>query len=105
MEFTGEAQIKKAVLKSYVRQAIEVAKAGLSVDFKAKRELELLEELTQILKKACSLAKAVQALTPGRQRGHVLYFSSARCRKLASRGLRRVSPRSWLALARKRIRS
>lgn len=78
MEFTGEAQIKKAVLKTYVRQAIEVEKAGRSVDFKAKRELELPEELTQILKKDRSLAKAFHALTPGRQRGYVLYFASAK---------------------------
>lgn len=78
MEFTGEAQIKKAVLKSYVKQAIEVEKAGLSIDFKAKRELELPEELTRILKKDRTLAKAFHALTPGRQRGYVLYFTSAK---------------------------
>src|SRR5262245_19810556 len=41
LEFTSEAQIKKAVLKDYVNQAIEVEKSGLTVDFKAKRELEL----------------------------------------------------------------
>jgi uncharacterized protein YdeI (YjbR/CyaY-like superfamily) len=78
MEFTGEAQIKKTVLKSYVKRAIEVEKAGLSVDFKAKRELELPEELTQVLKENRSLAKAFHALTPGRQRGYVLYFTSAK---------------------------
>ena len=78
MEFTDEAQIKKAVLKSYVKQAIAVEKAGVSVDFKAKRELELPEELTQILKKDRSLAKAFNSLTPGRQRGYVLYLTSAK---------------------------
>lgn len=78
MEFTSETQIKKAVLKAYVKQAVEVEKAGLSVDFKAKRELAFPEELTQILKKDRSLAKAFHALTPGRQRGYVLYFASAK---------------------------
>src|SRR6478735_9654729 len=49
LEFTSEAQIKKTVLASYVKQAIAVEKAGLKVAFKAKRELELPEELTEIL--------------------------------------------------------
>src|ERR1044071_8188236 len=47
LEFESVAQIKKAALKSYITQAIAVEKAALKVDFKAKRELELPEELTQ----------------------------------------------------------
>ena len=78
LEFTSEAQIKKSVLKSYVKQAIAVEEAGLEVDFKAKRELELPEELTQILKKDRKLATAFKALTPGRQRGYVLHFKGAK---------------------------
>lgn len=78
LEFTSEAQVKKAVVKSYVKQAIAVEKAGLSVDFKAKRELELPAELTQLLHEDRKLAKAFYALTPGRQRGYVLHFSGAK---------------------------
>jgi uncharacterized protein YdeI (YjbR/CyaY-like superfamily) len=78
LEFTSPAQVKKSVLKSYVDQAIQIEKAGQKVDFKAKRELELPEELTQIFKKDRALAKAFGALTPGRQRAYVLHFSSAK---------------------------
>ena len=78
LEFTSEAQIKKTVLKGYVKQAIEVEKAGLTVDFKAKRELELPVELTQILEKDRKLAKAFHSLTPGRQRAYVLHFTGAK---------------------------
>jgi uncharacterized protein YdeI (YjbR/CyaY-like superfamily) len=78
LEFTSEAQVTKAVVKSYVKQAIAVEKAGLTVDFKAKRELELPEELTRILQKDRKLAKAFYALTPGRQRGYVLHFAGAK---------------------------
>lgn len=78
LEFTSEAQIKKAVLTSYVKQAIAVEQAGLKVDFKAKRELELPAELTQMLEKDRKLAKAFQALTPGRQRGYVMHFAGAK---------------------------
>jgi uncharacterized protein YdeI (YjbR/CyaY-like superfamily) len=93
MEFTGEAQIKKLVLKAYVKQAIEVEKAGLSVDFKAKRELELPKELTQILTKDRSLSKAFHALTPGRQRGYVLYFTSAKRSETKIARIKKCAPR------------
>jgi uncharacterized protein YdeI (YjbR/CyaY-like superfamily) len=78
LEFTSEAQIAKAVLKSYVKQAIAVEKAGLTADFKAKRELELPDELKQMLQKDRKLAKAFSALTPGRQRGYVMHFAGAK---------------------------
>ena len=78
LEFTSEAQVTKAVVKPYAKQAIAVEKAGLKVEFKAKRELELPEELTRILKKDRKLAKAFSALTPGRQRAYVLHFTAAK---------------------------
>lgn len=78
LEFTSEAQIKKAVVKAYVKQAIAVEKAGLEVDFEAKDTLELPAELTEILRKDRKLAKAFDALTPGRRRGYVLYFAGAK---------------------------
>jgi uncharacterized protein YdeI (YjbR/CyaY-like superfamily) len=78
LEFTGKEPIDKAAVKAYVKQAIAVEKAGLKVDFKAKRELELPEELTRVLSKNGKLAKAFHALTPGRQRGYVLHFTGAK---------------------------
>src|SRR5688572_25965217 len=78
LEFTSEAQVTKAAVASYVKQAIAAEKAGLKVDFKAKRELELPEELTRILTKDRRLAQAFYALTPGRQRGYVLHFTGAK---------------------------
>lgn len=78
LEFRSEAEVKKTILKSYVKQAIAVEKAGRKVDFKAKRMLELPDELTEILQRDRRLAKAFDALTPGRQRGYVLYFMGAK---------------------------
>ena len=78
LEFTSEAQVTKTVVKPYVKQAIAVEKAGLKVEFKAKRELEIPEELTLILKKNSKLAKAFYSLTPGRQRAYVLHFTGAK---------------------------
>lgn len=78
LEFTREAQITKTVVKSYVQQAILLERAGIKVDFVAKRELELPEELSQFLRKDRKLAGAFHALTPGRQRAYVLHFTSAK---------------------------
>lgn len=78
LEFRSEAEIKKTVVASYAKQAIAVEKAGLKVELKAKDELQLPQELTDVFKKDRALAKAFAALTPGRQRGYVMHFNSAK---------------------------
>lgn len=93
LEFTSEAQVKKAVLASYVKQAIAVEKAGLKVEFKAKHELELPEELTRIMKKNRRLAKAFNALTPGRRRGYALYFTAAKQSKTRTARIEKCIPK------------
>ena len=93
LEFTGKDPIKKAVVKTYVKQAIAVEKAGLNVEFKAKRELELPKELTRILNKDGKLAKAFHALTPGRRRGYVLHFTGAKQSKTRSARIEKCIPK------------
>lgn len=93
LEFTGKEQIRKAVVKDYVRQAVEVEKAGLQVDFKAKRELEFPEELTRALEKDKRLAKAFEALTPGRRRGYVLHFAGAKQSSTRAARIERCTPK------------
>jgi uncharacterized protein YdeI (YjbR/CyaY-like superfamily) len=93
LEFTSEAHIKKRVVRSYVKQAIAVEKAGLKVDFKAKRELELPEELTRILKKDGKLAKAFHGLTPGRRRAYILHFTGAKQSKTRAARIEKCIPR------------
>jgi uncharacterized protein YdeI (YjbR/CyaY-like superfamily) len=92
LEFRSEAEVKKTVLKSYVSQAIAVEKAGLKVEFKAKNELEFPRELTQILKKDRRLAKAFEALTPGRRRSYVLHFSSAKQSQTRTARIEKCAP-------------
>ena len=93
LEVTSESQIKSAAIKSYVKQAIEVEKAGLKVSFKAKRELELPEELTEILRKDRGLSKAFSALTPGRQRAYVLHFAGAKQAQTRIARIQKAAPR------------
>ena len=73
-----EIEEKESVLKEYMNKAIEVEKAGLEVDFKATTEFEFCEEFTAKLDDVAGLKAAFDDLTPGRQRGYLLYFSSAK---------------------------
>jgi uncharacterized protein YdeI (YjbR/CyaY-like superfamily) len=66
------------VLKAYIHEAVEVEKAGLKVALKKTSEFEMPEEFALKLKALPELKKAFNALTPGRQRGYLLYFSSAK---------------------------
>jgi uncharacterized protein YdeI (YjbR/CyaY-like superfamily) len=77
IQFTNLRDISKmaAVLKSYIFEAIELEKAGLKVKFKKNPE-PFPTELRIKFEKHPLLKKAFYALTPGRQRGYILYFSA-----------------------------
>lgn len=77
IRFTSAKDIKPAVLKSYIQQAIEVEKAGLKVDLKKTGEFAMPDEFKARLKDA-KLKKAFEALTPGRQRAYLLHFGGAK---------------------------
>ena len=66
------------ILKAYIHEAIEVEKAGLKVNFKKRAALIIPEELQHKLDERPALKTAFDALTPGRQRAYVLYFSAAK---------------------------
>lgn len=80
IRFTNVQQIveMQSVLKSYIKEAIEVEKAGLEVSYKNTSEFAIPEEFQNRLDDSPSLKNAFNALTPGRQRGYVLYFSAAK---------------------------
>jgi uncharacterized protein YdeI (YjbR/CyaY-like superfamily) len=65
------------ILKAYICEAIEAEKAGLKVNYKKKPE-PIPEELHNKLDEIPTLKAAFEALTPGRQRGYILYFSGAK---------------------------
>lgn len=66
----------KPILKAYIFEAIEVEKAGLKVDLKKTTEYSIPEEFQRRLDKMPALKTAFDALTPGRQRAYILYFST-----------------------------
>ena len=66
------------IVKAYILEAIEVEKAGLEVSYKKTSEFKMPEEFQTQLNKRPALKTAFAALTPGRQRGYLLYFSAAK---------------------------
>ena len=67
---------REALLKDYVHQAMEVEKAGLDVVYKKTADFKIPEEFKKKLDEIPALKRAFDALTPGRQRGYLLYFSA-----------------------------
>jgi uncharacterized protein YdeI (YjbR/CyaY-like superfamily) len=65
-------------LKAYIDEAIEVEKAGLKVSFKKTSDFKIPEEFQRKLDEIPALKTAFDALTPGRQRAYILYFSTAK---------------------------
>src|SRR5438094_2420624 len=65
----------KPILKAYIYEAIEVEKAGLRVPLKRTTEFKVPKEFKKQLDEIPALKTAFKALTPGRQRAYILYFS------------------------------
>lgn len=80
IRFTNVQEIvaTASILKAYIHEAIEVEKAGLEVEFKKNEEFIIPEELHNKFDDIPALKTAFEALTPGRQRAYILYFSQAK---------------------------
>ncbi len=80
VRFTSTKEITKLekTLKAYIFEAVEIEEKGLKVPMKKTKEYAIPEEFQKKLDKSAALKKAFYALTPGRQRGYLLYFSSAK---------------------------
>jgi len=80
IRFTNVREIdkSKSILKKYIYEAVEVEKAGLKVKMKKTKDFKVPEEFQKKLKEIPSLKTAFNALTPGRQRAYIYYFSQAK---------------------------
>jgi len=80
IRFTDVREIVKLepILKAYVYEAIEVEKSGLKVTYKKTTDYIIPEEFQKKLDEIPALNAAFKALTPGRQRAYINYFSQAK---------------------------
>ena len=80
IRFTDVREIVKlkTTLKAYISEAIEVEQSGLKVNLKKTAEFKMPAEFKKRLAEFPALKTAFSALTPGRQRAYLLYFSDAK---------------------------
>lgn len=78
--FTTIAGIRShnSALKACIKEAIALEAAGIKVELKKTASFSMPDEFRDALAKKPALKKAFNALTPGRQRGYLLYFSAAK---------------------------
>jgi uncharacterized protein YdeI (YjbR/CyaY-like superfamily) len=83
IRFTSVDEIveMEPILKAYINEAIEVEKAGLKVNLKKSSEFTIPEEFQKKLDEDPALKTAFEALTPGRQRAYLFYFSQPKLSK------------------------
>jgi uncharacterized protein YdeI (YjbR/CyaY-like superfamily) len=82
----------ESVLKAYIKEAIEVEKSGLKVKHRETSEFKMPEEFQRKLDEDATLKAAFEALTPGRQRGYLLYFAGAKQSKTRESRIEKCTP-------------
>jgi Uncharacterized protein conserved in bacteria len=94
LRFTSAEQIEEMqlIIKTYIDEAIEVEKAGLQVEFKKTSDYEVPEELENKFVELPDLKTAFEALTPGRQKGYLYYFSGAKQSKTRESRIEKYIP-------------
>ena len=81
------------VLKAYIFEAIEADEKGLKVNFKNISEYDVPEEFQERLDTDTDLKEAFEALTPGRQKGYLLYFAGAKQAKTRASRVEKYIPK------------
>ena len=94
IRFTDITRIKKqrAVIKRYIREAIEIERSGMKVKLKETAEFPVPKEFQSRLNKNPDLKNSFEALTPGRQRGYLFYFSQAKQSKTRESRIEKYIP-------------
>ena len=80
LRFTDLQQIldQQLVIQTYVQEAMNLQETGTKVVPKKTNEYAVPSEFQEILNQMPDVKSAFEALTPGRQRGYLLYFSAAK---------------------------
>ncbi len=81
------------LLKEYIKEAIEVEKSGRKIIKKKTEDYPVPEEFQSKLEEDPALKDAFEALTPGRQRAYLYYFSSAKLSKTREERVEKYLPR------------
>lgn len=94
IRFNGLRDIveKEPILDAYIREAIEVEQSGAKVEFKKPKDFAIPEEFQRKLDATPGLKPAFDALTPGRRRAYLLYFSAPKQSKTREARIEKCVP-------------
>ncbi len=89
----GEIARHRAAIIDYLRAAIAVEKSGAKVAMKSAAQFAVPAEFQRRLDNDPAVAKAFHALTPGRQKGYLLYFAGAKQSATRAARVEKQAPR------------
>ncbi|HVW13294.1 MAG TPA: YdeI family protein [Mucilaginibacter sp.] len=94
MRFKSLLQIveQESIIKAYIYEAVEVEKLGLKAELKKTSDYKVPEEFQHKLDAIPALKAAYEALTPGRQRGYLYYFSQPKLSKTRQERVEKYIP-------------
>jgi|SRR5271165_4949 len=94
IRFTNAREISKLapIVNAYIREAIELERAGLKVKLKKTADFEVPEELQKKLDESPAVKTAFHALTPGRQRGYIFHISQPKQSKTREERVKKCTP-------------
>ncbi len=80
LRFTNAADIEalRSSISDYIREAIDVEKSGQKVSMRKTEDYPVPEELQRAFNEDIAFKDSFQALTPGRQKAYLFYFSQAK---------------------------
>lgn len=94
LRFENLTQIKEQEksISQYIKEAIEIEKAGLSVDMRSM-PVEIADEFQTIIDENKNLKVAFENLTPGRQREYIIFFKNAKQSKTRINRIEKYIPK------------
>ncbi|MEN9521882.1 MAG: hypothetical protein RL065_259 [Bacteroidota bacterium] len=94
MRFTNLKEIEKLkkTIQAYIKEAIAIEKSGAKVQMKTTAEYKMPDEFKKVLDEMSDVKKAFEALTPGRQRGYLYFFSQPKQAKTREARIEKAIP-------------
>ena len=86
----------ESIIKAYIKEANEIEKSGEKFELKKTSEFKMPEEFKQLLDGMPDLKIAFKALTPGRQRGYLLFFSAPKQAKTREARIEKYVPQIFV---------
>lgn len=83
----------KEIILDYIKEAVEIENSGLKVKFKPVSDYEIPLEFQTAMDNDQVLKAAFEALTPGRQKGYILYFSQPKQSKTVLSRIEKCTPK------------